>query len=70
MRVWRVEFRFHRSFLHGEGINDADEGIASLPALVSKACQTTRLHERCSTGRVFRTNPMTRLWVSVASTVI
>lgn len=70
VRVWRVEFRFHRAFLQSKGITDADGAIRALPALVSEGCQTTRLHERCSTGRVFHTNPMTRLWASVHKTVM
>ena len=70
VRVWRVEFRFHRAFLQGKGISDADEGVAALPALVAAACQTTRLNKRCSTGNVFPTSPMTPLWNSVRQTVI
>ena len=70
VRVWRVEFRFHRAFLQGKGISDADEGVAALPALVAAACQTTRLNKRCSTGNVFPTSPMTPLWNSVRQTVM
>ena len=69
VRVWRVEFRFHRSFLHGEGIADASEAIVALPALVAAACRATRLHQRCTTGNVFRTNPLTRIWSLVQKTV-
>ena len=69
MRVWRVEFRFHRDFLRGEGISDADEGVTALPKLVSEACHTTSLRQRCATGNVFATNPMTPLWNSVRQTV-
>jgi hypothetical protein len=69
VRVWRVEFRFFRSFLQCKGISNADEAIAAMPALVSNACQTTRLHQRCSTGNVFPTNPVTRLWNALQITV-
>ena len=69
VRVWRVEFRFHRSFLQGKGIGDADDAIAALPVLVADACRTTRLHERCRTGNIFPTNPITRLWNLVRTTV-
>lgn len=70
VRVWRVEFRFHRAFLQGEGIGDAHEAITALPALAAAACHTTSLRQRCTTGNVFPTNPVIRLWKSLIKTVI
>ena len=70
MRVWRIEFRFHRSFLKGKEISDADEAIAAMPALVAVASQTTRLQQRCATGNVFPTNRETEIWNLVRNTVM
>lgn len=61
MRVWRIEFRFHRSFLKGKGVSDADGAIAAMPALVASACQTTRLQQRYATGNVFPENHETEI---------
>ena len=69
IRGWRIEFRFHRTFLQGEGIGDANEAILALPALVAAACPTTSLRQRCTTGKVFATNPVTPLWKCVIMTV-
>ncbi len=69
MRVWRIEFRFHRTFLQDKGIDDANKAIVALPALVAAACRITSLRQRCATGKVFATNPVTSLWNSISKTV-
>lgn len=69
IRIWRVEFRFHREFLHDSKISNADEALAKVPSLLATAARATRMHERSGTGRVYRTNRVTPFWKLVQEAI-